>query len=172
MTGVQTCALPISGSLLGTASYVTGSIHNSANPALSASYALTASYAMNAAAGGLSGTGTANRVTKFTATSTVGNSNIFDDGTAIQITGSNIIVSGASAVLQVTGSVNALGGFTGSFLGTSSWANNASTASYLNRLNQNIIVSGTLFVTASTSDTAIQTNGDLITSGTLFVTAS
>ena len=31
-----------------TASYVTGSIHTSANPALSASYALTASYALNA----------------------------------------------------------------------------------------------------------------------------
>jgi hypothetical protein len=35
------------GNLIGTASYVTGSVFTSANPALSASYALTASYALN-----------------------------------------------------------------------------------------------------------------------------
>ena len=40
------------GNLTGTASYVTGSVFNSSNPALSASYALTASYALNAGAGG------------------------------------------------------------------------------------------------------------------------
>lgn len=39
-----------------TASYVTGSIYNSTNPALSASYALTASYAANAGSGGGGGT--------------------------------------------------------------------------------------------------------------------
>jgi hypothetical protein len=38
----------ITGSLFGTASYVSGSIFTSTNPALSASYALTASYAANA----------------------------------------------------------------------------------------------------------------------------
>jgi hypothetical protein len=37
----------LTGSLLGTASYVTGSTFTSANPALSASYAITASYALN-----------------------------------------------------------------------------------------------------------------------------
>ena len=36
------------GSLFGTASYVTGSVHNSANPALSASYALSSSFALSA----------------------------------------------------------------------------------------------------------------------------
>jgi hypothetical protein len=39
-----------------TASYVTGSIYDSTNPALSASYALTASYALNAGSGGGGGT--------------------------------------------------------------------------------------------------------------------
>ncbi|CAB4143674.1 hypothetical protein UFOVP450_196 [uncultured Caudovirales phage] len=38
---------PLTGSVFGTASYVTGSIHTSANPALSSSYALSASYALN-----------------------------------------------------------------------------------------------------------------------------
>lgn len=37
----------LTGSLFGTASYVTGSIYTSANPALSASYALTSSYALS-----------------------------------------------------------------------------------------------------------------------------
>jgi len=41
-------AANITGSLFGTASYVTGSIFTSTNPALSASYAITASYALNA----------------------------------------------------------------------------------------------------------------------------
>jgi len=42
----------LTGSLLGTASYVSGSIFTNTNPALSASYALTASYAANAGGGG------------------------------------------------------------------------------------------------------------------------
>jgi hypothetical protein len=42
----------LTGSLLGTASYVSGSIFTNTNPALSASYALTASYALNAGSGG------------------------------------------------------------------------------------------------------------------------
>jgi len=46
----------LTGSLLGTASYVSGSIFTNTNPALSASYALTASYALNAGSGGGGGT--------------------------------------------------------------------------------------------------------------------
>jgi hypothetical protein len=60
------------GSLVGiatTASYVTGSVHNSTNPALSASYALTASYAMNAGSGGT--VSTASLLTTASATSNV-----------------------------------------------------------------------------------------------------
>lgn len=41
----------ITGSLFGTASYVTGSTFNSTNPALSSSYAVTASYALNGGGG-------------------------------------------------------------------------------------------------------------------------
>jgi len=43
ITGSLAVTNGITGSLLGTASYITGSIHTSANPALSASYALSAS---------------------------------------------------------------------------------------------------------------------------------
>ena len=86
------------GSLLGTASYVTGSVYGSTNPATSASYAVTASYSLT----GFSGTGTTNNIAKFTAASTLGNSNIFDDGTNIQITGSTTI----SSSLVLTGSLS------------------------------------------------------------------
>jgi hypothetical protein len=47
-SGSVTLTQGFTGSLLGTASYVTGSVFSSTNPALSASYALTASYAANA----------------------------------------------------------------------------------------------------------------------------
>jgi hypothetical protein len=150
-----------------TASYVTGSIFTSANPVLSSSYALTASFALNAGAGSIGGSGTANRVSKFTAPATIGNSNIFDDGTNLQITGSNIIVSGASTAFIVTGSVRSTGGFTGSLFGTSSWAVSssnsttasyvlqsisasfASTASFINNLNQNLTITGSLILSSS-----------------------
>jgi hypothetical protein len=46
----------LTGSLLGTASYVSGSVFTGANPALSASYALTASYTLNGGNGGGGGT--------------------------------------------------------------------------------------------------------------------
>lgn len=47
---------------------------------------------------------------------------------------------------NITGSAIALNGFTGSLQGTSSWANNAITSSYVNTLNQDVIINGTLFV--------------------------
>lgn len=68
----------------------------------------------------------------------VANSLIYDDGTNLQITGSTIIVSGASTAFVVTGSVRSLGGFTGSLFGTASFvtgtifigSNVATSASY------------------------------------------
>lgn len=42
-----------------------------------------------AAGGGVTGSGTANRVAKFTSSTAVGNSNIFDDGTTVVINGTN-----------------------------------------------------------------------------------
>jgi hypothetical protein len=70
------------------------------------------------------GSGSVGFISKFTANRTVGDSNIFDDGTKIAITGSNVIVSGSSTSFIVTGSINASAGFTGSLLGTASWALN------------------------------------------------
>jgi hypothetical protein len=49
---------------------------------------------------------------------------------------------------------------TGSLFGTSSWANNAQTASYVNTLNQNVIISGSVFVSGSVS---ITNDANLIT---------
>ena len=46
--------------------------------------------------------------------------------------------------VEVTGSLNVVGGITGSLQGTSSWATNALTASYVNPLNQNVIITGSL----------------------------
>ena len=52
ITGSLSVSRGITGSLLGTASYVSGSVFTGANPALTSSYALTASYALNAGGGG------------------------------------------------------------------------------------------------------------------------
>ena len=59
----------------------------SASFATSASYAVTASYALTAGSvtGGITGTGTTNYVSKFTGTSTLGNSLIYDNGTNVGI---------------------------------------------------------------------------------------
>ena len=51
--------------------------------------------------------------------------------------------------LTVTGSVNSNGGFTGSLLGTSSWATNALTASFVNTLNQNLVITGAVSIGTS-----------------------
>lgn len=111
----------LSASFAVTASYVTGSIHTTGNLATSASFAVTASYSLTSA--GIGGSGTVNRHAKFTGTSTtIGDSLIYDDGTNVQITGSNTIisgniqitavniaVSGASTALMVTGSIMSTG---------------------------------------------------------------
>jgi hypothetical protein len=102
VTGSLNVTNGITGSLFGTASYVTGSVFSNVNPALSASYALTASYALNAGAG----------------------SGFPFSGSAV-ITGS-LLVSGSG--LTVTGSLNA-NNITGSLFGTSSWATNFVSAS-------------------------------------------
>jgi hypothetical protein len=49
--------------------------------------------------------------------------------------------------VEVTGSLNAVGGITGSLFGTASWAENARTASYVDNLNQNLTLSGSLTIT-------------------------
>ena len=64
---------------------------------------------------------TNNKVPKSLNAEHIGDSNITDDGTTIQL-GSNT---------QVTGSLNVSVGITGSLFGTASWATNAITASYV-----------------------------------------
>lgn len=51
-----------------------------------------------------------------------------------------------SSGVAVTGSLTATNGFTGSLQGTSSWATNALTASHVNTLNQNVIITGSVAI--------------------------
>ena len=60
-----------------------------------------------------------------------------------------IITSGSSALLLNVTASSFTGSFTGSFLGTGSYATNALSASYVNTLNQNVIISGSLAVGTS-----------------------
>ena len=81
----------------------------------------------------------------------------------IWVTGSNQIISGG---LIITGSTNSSGGFTGSLFGTSSWAINAQTASYiLNAVSSSFALTSSLanrnILTASVSSNTITfTKGD------------
>lgn len=85
-------------------------------------------------------------------------------GTTTPSNATNLDVSGISNVsgsflvtgsVRVTGSVSATqGGFTGSLFGTASWASNvvtAQTASYLNNLNQNLSITGSVTLSGSTA---------------------
>ena len=104
---------------------LTGSLLGTASWAESASQALTSSYInpqFISASAAASGFGSGGSVFPFT-------------GSAI-ITGS----------LIVTGSTTSTLGFTGSLFGTSSWANNSLTASYVDTLNQDVTITGTLTV--------------------------
>ena len=69
-----------------------------------------------------------------------------------------------SGSLVVTGSITATQGITGSLQGTSSWAVNAETASYVNPLVQNVIITGSLTVSGSSTFTNI---GPAIFSGSV-----
>ena len=96
----------------------------------SSSYALTASYALNGGGGG--GTpGGSNTQLQYNNSNTFGGVPVATyDGTTLRLTGS----------------------FSGSLSGTSSWAvtsSNALTASYVNPLIQNVILTGSLLVTQS-----------------------
>lgn len=163
-----------------TASYVSSSNvygPNGLNTILSASFAQTASYALNAAAlnsitngegistfsynGSLAATVAISGAADLTdgryvrwdnVANKLTNGLVYDDGTNVQITGSVITVSGSGTAFNVTGSVRASGGFTGSLFGTSSWATNATTAataSYVSNINQNLSITGSLTLSGS-----------------------
>jgi hypothetical protein len=137
-SGVTVGAGGITGSLQGTASW--------ANNATSASNALTASSADNFT---VRGTLTAQTIVVQTITSSTD-----------FVTGSTRFGSLLSNTHQFTGSVSITGSLTspnitGSLQGTASWANNAIsasstlTASYVNPLRQDVIITGSLFVSSS-----------------------
>ena len=141
---------PLSGSF-------SGSFSGSINNAISASYALTASHVEGIVSsfpftgsavitGSLTVTGSLN-VSEGITGSLLGTASYaltasylenyiqpFPFTGSAQITGS----------LGVTGSLNVTAGITGSLLGTASFATNAITASYVNPLNQLVIITGSL----------------------------
>jgi hypothetical protein len=157
-----------------TASYVTGSVFSSSNPALSASYALTASFALNAGAsttitvadeGTAQGTATflnfiGAGVTALVSANTASITISGGSGATFPYTGSAII----SGSLVVTGSTTSTFGFTGSLLGTSSWANNAVTASYY----QVFPYTGSAQITGSLGMTGSISMGERLGAGAIY----
>ena len=112
-------ASSFTGSLFGTASWATNALTASFLPIgtynITASWAQSASNAINAR--------TASFVNNL-------NQNLSITG-AVILSGSSLPELQVIGETQFTGSVNSLNGFTGSLLGTSSWATNALTASFL-----------------------------------------
>ena len=170
----------------------TGSLYN-----ISASYAVTASYAMNASGvtintGSFATTGS----NTFTGNQTI-NGNLILNGTAsisylnvsyesasiIFSSGSNqlgdatndtqtligtVIVSGSQ---RITGSLNVSAGVTGSLFGTSSWASNAITASYvLNAVSSSFASTASYVLNAISSSFA--TSASRATTASFSTTAS
>jgi hypothetical protein len=125
-------ATSFTGSLLGTASYAT--------QALSSSYALSASFATSTAAVA----GTTNYVSKFTSGTTIGNSQIFDNGTNVGI---------GTTTPQAKFSVNGNTQITGSILSTGQITSRTNHGITINPITQNfgsymsyVSSTGTLFV--------------------------
>ena len=109
----------------------------------------TASWALNSVGGGSGVTqivaGTNVTISPVGGTGVVTINSSGGGGTTFPYTGSAII----SGSLIVTGSTNSSGGFTGSLLGTSSWATNALTSSFINNLNQNLSITGAVILSGS-----------------------
>lgn len=166
ITGSLTVTAGITGSLLGTASYaITASSADSFNVRTS----LTASNLL------VSNTITAQTLVVQTITSSIEYSS-----------GSNIFGSLLTNTQQFTGSVNITGSLSvaGNIVNnlTASYASNANLLDGLDSTvfattGSNIFIgdqkiTGSLFISASTSNTAINTNGDIILSGSLYASAS
>ena len=78
-----------------------------------------------------------------------GASNGFPFSGSAVITGSLTISGSSGPELIVTGTVEVTGGITGSLFGTSSWAINSLTASYVNPLTQSVFISGGIDIYSS-----------------------
>ena len=116
---------PITASFALTASYLSGSISiNTGSLVTTASFnAFTASYTTGSFTGSFRGDGS--QLTGIVSS---------------KWTGSNPI--SRQSDVEITGSLRVQGNITGSLFGTASWANNAITASYVNTLRQQVLVSG------------------------------
>lgn len=134
MPAIFTGSLAVTGSIIVTQG-VTGSLLGTA------SYATTASYAHNAASA--NSAFTASSADNFTVRGTLTAQTI-----VVQtITSSISVVTGS---MTVSGALNVLGGITGSLLGTASFANNATSASYTPSINGT-----TNYVAKFTSNSAV-----------------
>ena len=142
----------ITGSLFGTASWATNFLTSSVT---SASYALTASY-LEGYISPFPFTGSAQITGSLGVTGSVSISgsqgNLFTANIDTLVLTGSLITTGS---MRLTGSMNVLGSITSSLFGTASWAQNfltssvtsasyALTASYVNPLNQQVIITGSL----------------------------
>jgi hypothetical protein len=139
--------------------YGTSSWSYNSSQSISSSYALTASYiegAISVDTGSLLITASS---TLNTITFTKGDGSTFpvtiDTGSGGINTGSFVTTSSFNAFTSSYNTGSFTGSFTGSLIGTSSWAYNsisssyALTASYVNPLHQDVIITGSLFLTQS-----------------------
>jgi hypothetical protein len=139
-TGSVSSLNGFTGSLFGTSSWATNALTASFLPVgtynITSSWAQSASNAINARTASFLPVGTYS-ITSSWATNALTSSFINNLNQNLSITGA-VILSGSSlpelrviGETQFTGSVGSTGGFTGSLLGTASWATNALTASFL-----------------------------------------
>lgn len=172
----------LTGSLLGTASYVTGSVFQSSNPALSASYAVSSSFSVNSLTSSFSFT--SSFVNNLNQNVVVTGSVIFSGSSTAelfvlgdqQITGSLRITNGVVAQ-SITASLT--GSLTGNLTGTASYvtgsifsgANQAASASY--SISSSYAISSSYSVTASYSNNGFPYSGSQANiTGALSITGS
>jgi hypothetical protein len=149
ITGSLNVSGSITGSLFGTASFAT-----SASRAVTSSFAISASWAPSQTIN-TSSLVTTSSFNAFTSSYTTGSftGSFRGDGSGLtnlpgqSVNTSSLATTGSNTFIGnqiITGSLTATQGITGSLFGTASWATNAITASYVNTLNQNIQISGSL----------------------------
>jgi hypothetical protein len=175
-----------------TASYVTGSVFISTNPALSASYAVSSSFApsagkLNNALSQSTGITTFAYDGSSTATVAISSSNLAADKiikwtgaafTTSSLTDTGTLITGISSI-QLTGNSSILtgsftGSLTGALTGTASWAESASNA--INARTASFLPVGIYQITASWAQSASNAinaqTASFLTAGTYQITAS